>query len=201
MRKYVAVLLAFLMGACAVWATDAGGDIMFGVCRPNLSWEPDSKARGILDSIKESGAKCVQLTLRENVEVTLGHVQYCKNIGLPVVLLIMPLETFMEDGAKPRPGNGKLWTVYGLSQIDVRKFEKIFGECVEFFKANDIEIIGFEVFNEINWADFNGDLPVNDGAGIVLDEDNYGEHAFAGKYFKGMAVSYTHLTLPTKLEV
>ena len=182
----MAALLAILAGANAYGAADSGRDIMFGVCRPNLSWEPDVKAREILDSIKESGADCVQLTLRENVEVTLAHVQYCKSIGLPVVLLIMPLETFMEDGAKPRSGKGKLWTVYGLSQIDVGKFEKIFGECVEFLKANGIEIIGIEVFNEINWADFNGDLPTSEGAGIVLGEGNYGEYAFAEKYFKGM---------------
>ena len=59
MRKYMAALLAILAGANAYGAADSGRDIVFGVCRPNLSWEPDVKAREILDSIKESGADCV----------------------------------------------------------------------------------------------------------------------------------------------
>ena len=199
MRKCLKALSGFVLGR--IWSTaafvffaaagtaetqDAGPDIMFGVCRPNLGWEADEKAEGILDSIKESGAKCVQLTLRENIEVTLRHARYCNSINLPVVLLIMPLETFMENGAEPRPGNGSLWTVYGLSQIDVRKFEKMFGECVKFLNDEGVEIIGIEVFNEINWADFNGDLPVNEGVGVVLDENNYKDHAFSEKYFTGM---------------
>ena len=108
--------------------------LQFGFCRPNLMWVNDKKkCEEILDGIKASGAKCVQLTLRENSAPTLQHIEYANSIGLPVNMLIMPMQDFMLDGAKPRPKSKNFWSVYGVSQVDLKKFEKKLDEyCAQF---------------------------------------------------------------------
>jgi len=164
--------------------------IQYGFCRPNLSWlGAKNNWQPILDGIKESGAKAVQLNFRENSKPTYEQIAHCNKIELPVNLEIMPLETFVKDGSQKRDGGGKLWNAYGISQIDLQKFSAIFSEWVKELKKRNLRIESFEVFNEINWADFNGDLAIVQG-GAAVTEKNYKKYPFALKYIEGM-VTYS----------
>lgn len=166
--------------------------LQFGFCRPNLMWVNDKKkCEEILDGIKASGAKCVQLTLRENSAPTLQHIEYANSIGLPVNMLIMPMQDFMLDGAKPRPKSKNFWSVYGVSQVDLKKFEKKLDELFKDIAQRRLNILSIELFNEINWVDFNGDLQTVEG-GAIINENNYKDFPFMEKYIEGME-KYTQL--------
>ena len=82
-------------------------------------------------------------------------------------MLIMPMQDFMLDGAKPRPKSKNFWSVYGVSQVDLKKFEKKLDELFKDIAQRRLNILSIELFNEINWVDFNGDLQTVEGGAIT----------------------------------
>lgn len=62
---------------------------------------------------------------------------------------------------KPRLGRGKeIRDVRGLSSMDVSRYREIITNFLGQLDSAKITIYGIEVGNEINWANFNGDLPL-----------------------------------------
>ena len=198
-KPIMSIIMAAIFSAANIFAAESNAkklsndtSLQFGFCRPNLMWVGDqNKALKLLDGIKASGAKCVQLTMRENAEPTFRHIEYANSIGLPVNMLIMPMEDFMRNGSKPRPKTKHFWSVYGLSQLDAKKFEKKLDKLLDTIAKRRLNILSIELFNEINWVDFNGDLqPVEGGA--IIDESNYKNFPFMKNYIAGME-KYTQL--------
>lgn len=195
----ICAAIAAVFSAANVLAAESNAEklsndtsLQFGFCRPNLMWVSDKeKCKEILDGIKASGAKCVQLTLRENSDPTLRHIEYANSIGLPVNMLIMPMQDFMLDGAKPRPKSKNFWSVHGISQVDLKKFEKKLDELFMEISRRRLDILSIELFNEINWVDFNGDLQTVEG-GAIINEENYRKFPFMKNYIAGME-KYTKL--------
>lgn len=154
-----------------------------GICEPNLVWQKKTEQKNTMDDIKKIGCKNLRTGVREKVEIAFDLAEYCNKITLPICLNIMPLDRHMVNGAKKRTELKELWNVYGLSSLDVKKFLSEFEKWNDFLIRKKINVESFEVFNEINWADFNGDLL---GGGIYITEENSDSIPFFKNYLKGM---------------
>ena len=68
-----------------------------------------------------------------------------------------------------------------------QKLDELFKDIAQ----RRLNILSIELFNEINWVDFNGDLQTVEG-GAIINENNYKDFPFMEKYIEGME-KYTQL--------
>lgn len=152
-------------------AVDARG--VLGFCRPNLNWYGTvAQENALLDKMATSGAgmKAVRLTLTATDPATradvIAHIAHCNSLGIAVLLQpALGNPAFYPAGTTKRPGNDDIAACYGLSQIDPLLFEAQIGLFLQEAKDANVTITGIELGNELNWADYNGDLPVYSSSG------------------------------------
>lgn len=170
-------ILAIALPACGI--APAGSitrpaTLPLGVNRPNLAWVAHGnmdEQRKVIDAMWAAGVRRVRLTLNMPYDRVVEHLAYCNTIGMSVTLCIMPGNpAFFRAGAVPRKGlvdprtNARLlYNQYRLADLDeagyTRAIETFLNDC----RRQGARMDALEVFNEVNWADFNGDLPVIEG--------------------------------------
>ena len=60
-----------------------------------------------------------------------------------------------------------------------QKLDELFKDIAQ----RRLNILSIELFNEINWVDFNGDLQTVEG-GAIINENNYKDFPFMEKYIE-----------------
>jgi hypothetical protein len=158
----IAAMLAVLwltLSALAVAAKDDGG-VYIGINRTNIAWADADVRKQTIAAMGKHGVRVLRLDWREprdNMRDVLGLAKE-QNIS---VLLIMPMTLVVgRSGANNRPGFRNFGPRARLSDIDVQKFGRYFAEAIRDIKRSGVHVIAFQIGNEINWADFNGDLPL-----------------------------------------
>ncbi len=147
--------------------------VLHGVCRQNLQWvKNQSTIENIADNIALSEIPLVRLSAvkeRGSIDQVIQNIQTFSRRNIHV-LLVQPLfRDFFTEGYQLVPGPN--YKLYKMSDIDMNRFSKFMDN---FFRALSTQIepgvlVGFELFNEVNWGDFNGDLqPRLDGKGQVF---------------------------------
>jgi hypothetical protein len=155
------LLASCLIAAVALLHTvaPARAELALGVNRTNLAWE--GGWRGIVDEMNRHGVKSVRLTLVQPWKVTAETVLYANERGMDVLLNVpLSLPAFYPPTAQRRPGNGKLREIHRLSLADVAAYEQFMRQFLDELQRRGGRLVGIEIGNEINWADFNGDLPL-----------------------------------------
>lgn len=165
-----------------------------GVNRTDLYWlegGPAAQLR-LLNTIKSGGSDYVRFTLQayqNKVEVR-DHILYCNKIGLKPLICIMlnGIADIYPPGTKQvnrlRAGEDRMfWDGYPVSQIDEGRFNVFMTDLLTYWRDEGCVIDVIELGNELNWIDFNGDLPrYANGEGRIFDN------------------SYTWNTLPDSLK-
>jgi hypothetical protein len=137
----------------------ARAEVSLGVNRPNLTWERNW--RTIVDDLHQHGVKAVRLTLVEPWPVTADTIAYANARGIDVLLNVpLSLASFYAPGERRRPGNGPIREVHRLSRLNIETYELFMGRFLDALEQRGARLAGIEIGNEINWADFNGDLPL-----------------------------------------
>jgi hypothetical protein len=137
----------------------AGAEPALGVNRTNLAWEQGWRA--ILDDLRRHEVKAVRLTLVEPWQRTAETIEQANRQGLDVLLNIpLSLASFYPPGELRRPGNGRLREIHRLSRLDMGRYEPFLARFLDELERRNVRLAGIEIGNEINWADFNGDLPL-----------------------------------------
>lgn len=177
--------IAMLM--CAV-AHAAPSMVPLGVHRSNLAWAFE----GSLDSQKElvdimynANIRRLRFSYRPNEELSIAHIKYAREKGMHVHLVIpTAFAAFFEPGTEKRPGTDIFRTVYPVSKLDTTRFHVEMVRILGAIKSSGTRPDALELFNETNWAGFNGDLPVIEG-GYIFDASTPISHEHLGTVVEG----------------
>lgn len=144
--------------------------VRIGINRTDLYWMEGglSAQTKLLDSIRAVGCEYVRFTLNsyQYKEQVRDHILYCNKIGIKPLVCIMlgsivqiyPFGT--ELVSRLRPGEPRMfWDEYPVSQLDENRFENFMQDVLTYWKNAGCVIDVLELGNELNWIDFNGDLP------------------------------------------
>lgn len=139
--------------------------------RTNLAWVEEWQV--VLDRMAAAGVASVRLTLVPPFDRTAEIVAYAGQHGMQVLLnLPLSLAEYYEPGALPRPGNDKIRAVRRLSDLDEARYARALGGFLAELDRRGARVAALEPGNEINWADFNGDLPVTP-VGQIFDHAGF----------------------------
>lgn len=142
-----------------------------GVNRTNLALV--SKPTEVLKEITKHNIRDIRLTMNPPFERSAEIAAFASALGLRVLLNIpLGYSEFFATSAYVREGGGRFFPQRRLSEIDVKKFRRSFDLFLRRLDEQNGHLEAAEIGNEINWTDFNGDLPLDD-PGIVIGIDNY----------------------------
>lgn len=154
--------------------------LKLGINRPNLVWAYGGDVaaqKSLLDRIHAAGATRVRLSLQLPYAKAIEHIRHCNHLGMDVTIWIgAGNPAFYPAGSAKRKGipnpEGEfplLFDQYPLADLDIAGFRSVLTAFLQDCRRRNARIEALQVFTEVNWADFNGDLPVVEG-GWFLDE-------------------------------
>lgn len=157
-----------------LWATSAGTAddswpprqppsddvIIVGINRTNLAWEPAEVRKSTLEAMRASGIRAVRLSWRKPAAAMREVLDHAVANDIAVLIEIPVDKRIVREGAVRRPGNGRLGSRYRLSDLDLLRFERLLAEIAAEIAERPLRVVALQFGNEINWADFNGDLPL-----------------------------------------
>jgi len=174
---------ALALPACPIAGRSDG--VERGVNRTNLAWEQHWKAS--IDQMAAHGVTGIRLTLTQPIRRSAEIAAYATAKGFRVLVNVpLSLGSYYEPSVVPRQGQARIRAVRRLSDLDIHRYEDVLGEFLRNLDQRGGRLVGLEVGNEINWADFNGDLPVGVG-GQILDEDALRQTADYAKVIEGLS--------------
>lgn len=169
-----------------------------GIHRTNLGWiKNPARELAILDEIKALGARSVRISLNRPFERAVEHVAHCNEIDLPPILMLaIENPAWFPPNRTIRKGNGLLHDMPLLSEIDPERFRAELHRILQPFAERELKIGTLQLFNELNWAGFNGDLPAAE-PGIEIDAQTPPGDPVYQQWRKGIA-NYRQLLAITR---
>ncbi|MFK7900491.1 MAG: hypothetical protein AB8B61_07005 [Cyclobacteriaceae bacterium] len=177
MKNCIFLIVAIVLATNCSHAQD--NKITIGIHRTNMSWTKRDKYKELLDGMKAIGARNVRLSSikgRGRIETILNHIAYANSIDLEVLLIIaLPNNSYYDQDTqkKPKINGGK---IYAALDVNHEKYKSHTAQLFQGIKERNLKVKAFEVFNEVNWTDFNSDLPnwrfskeVTKGTGLVFN--------------------------------
>lgn len=131
-----------------------------GINRTNLAWEPVGRRKSIIEEFDKSGARLIRLSWREPRENMRDVLDLAARRNIVVLIEIPMVNLLAASGSMPRPASGSFGARTRLSDIEVDKFAAYFDRALTDIEQTGVKVVAFQLGNEINWADFNGDLPL-----------------------------------------
>ncbi len=140
---------------------DADTGQRFGINRVNLAWLPADARQRLLADMAANGVRLIRLSLTAPFPNSLDAVRVASGHGMRILLEI-PLGTpaFYRPEVTKRPGHGRVWDMYRLSDIDLDAFRTAFAAALHDIDRQGIVLAAIQPGNELNWAGYNGDLHV-----------------------------------------
>jgi hypothetical protein len=153
-RSLVVTVFAYLL-CCG----PAAAAYIQGVNETNLAWQPNPGA--VLDEMAAHGVRNVRASLVEPFERSLSAMRDARqhNVRIWLEVALGPA-AYYAPGSPVRSAMGRTNNVRGLCHIDPQRFGAVFGPLLSRIEQTGVTLLGIEIGNEINWAGFNGDLPV-----------------------------------------
>ncbi|QHI70794.1 hypothetical protein [Tichowtungia aerotolerans] len=166
-----------------------GETLKLGINRTNLAWvESKERQFEILDEIHALGVKSIRLAMPLPHLPTYEHIRYCNKLGVDVVLLVLSPEKdiYFDPGTPIRDGDDEvIYDLPPLSEINEDQFLTLFRYYMVTLREGRLKVEAVQLFNELNWAAFNGDLPLVEGGAFITDE-NYRDYEFVGQWAAGI---------------
>lgn len=160
--------------ACQIAPIPAVSTIV-GVNRPNLGRVKDFIS--ILQDMRKADVQAVRLTLDPPFETSISTIVEANRLGLKVLLNVPTWwPDFAFNGAIQRPGRPgtQFYSIHRLSDLDVDRYESTLRRVIIAIENRGAQVDAFEIGNEINWAAFNGDLPLTT-PGRLFGRANFAE--------------------------
>jgi hypothetical protein len=181
------VIIVFLLTIPTSGNLQATYRYEFGVAEQQLIWrfaevadpaERLSLQLQMLDAMAAINIRWIRMSLiypSNNDAHLFAHIQRCKELGIKVLIVLesdlpglYPPETERRPGTAP-PGKPQ-WPSFRLSELDLDLTEAVVQSFFEELQSRGLKIHALEIFNEINWNCFNGDLPLAPG-GLLINEN------------------------------
>lgn len=188
-------LLCGCVSAGKIAASRTGpAEFELGATDQNLQWAEKgdlAKQLAHIDALADAGAEWVRLSLRQPfAPLLLEHIKRANERGVKVLIVFeSDNPQLYPSGAKKRLGNyghgGYAWDSYRLSELDLTLSTAFVRQFFESLKAEHATVSAVEMFNEINWNAFNGDLPLATG-GLWIDDATPWDDPVFVKYRAGI---------------
>lgn len=165
-----------------------GGQLRLGINRTNLPWLTGAERQlEVLRDIKRLGAENIRLAWVQPFASGYDHIAECNRLGLPVTLMIphSELKLHYPPDVTVREKKTNLMAMPYLSQMNTEGFVADFRTFLLNLRSKGLRVEAVQPFNEVNWADFNGDLPYVEG-GLIIDESNWRRHDFVKRWATGI---------------
>lgn len=154
--------------ALANGAEDSAGTI--GIVTANVAWESPTDARATFAEIAGAGFSSVRIGLKNPVTSTYAALAAANEAGLRILITFPLVDGSVSiAGTPPRAATKRFFNAFGLSQIDLLRFERRVDDLLDFVESNRIPLLGLELGNEINWSGYNGDLPLRQTGEVIFD--------------------------------
>lgn len=154
---------------------DAPYNVKFGVVQMNIGRVDDWQSR--LDDMIRFGVKSVRLNAKAGRDTDLKAIAYAQKNGMDVLMVVhITDKDFFDTAIEKRGSGGMVRDQRPLSQLNLSLFEKHFKHIVKSLDDMQISIPMLEVGNEINWAGYNGDLPILKQGRIFQTIDELGPY-------------------------
>lgn len=156
MVRLLAVLLLVLaaLPCCA--------EPVIGVNVNNPQWLPAERQIAIINELADAGVLAVRVpylpSTGEDYSPILDFIRhlYSRSIGVHLVIW----SQYPADAPRRAPGTASGWPQPGLSKSDPERLRVLATEMFRRLDGAGIHLVGLELDNEINWTEFNGDIPV-----------------------------------------
>lgn len=191
---FVVRLLTILWIVLAAFPCRASSVI--GVNVNNPQWLSAERRAAIIDELADAGVQAVRVpylpSTAEDYGPIVNFIQRLHERGIGVHLIVW--SQYPADAPRRAPGTPSGWPQPGLSKSDPARLRVLANELFRNLDAAGIRLVGLEFDNEINWTEFNGDIPVP-GRGRTLrvaelQGSALGRTILAGfdAYLRGLAV-------------
>jgi hypothetical protein len=158
------VLVGMLAIGAGIPASATGSDepaFSTGVAVANIAWEKPSVVASTLGDIADAGFASVRIGIKNPVTKSYHALEQAKLAGLDILVTIPLIDgSVAAEGTVPRPQTGNFFPAYGLSQIDLARYQARLEDLLAFADFHRIPLLGLELGNELNWSGYNGDLPL-----------------------------------------
>jgi hypothetical protein len=136
-------------------------DLAVGVNATTLSWETDQQWRQAVDEMAANGVRYLRIGFHPPL-ARLGRIIKYANENNIKVLISAPLglPRYYPNNVKARPRNAIFRAVSGLSNIDIDRFAAVWRDHRQQLRGVGARVFAYEIGNEINNPDFNGDFPL-----------------------------------------
>lgn len=138
------------------------GGVIVGINRTNLAWEPADVRKTTIEAMDSAGIRVVRLSWREPAQSMLDVLDHAAAHDVGVLIEIPIGKRVVREGASRRAGNDRLGPRYRLSDLDLERLELVLDDIAAAITERPLRLVALQLGNEINWADFNGDLPLLD---------------------------------------
>ena len=176
-------LLAFAMN-CPAQGNGAAGNIVQGMSlvhpdRGSVEYQDE-----LIAQLRENNIHVVRCWISPNPkDIDFAKRLYAAGIKIDVLLHpAYPPNTPVRP-APPTPMNN-MWSLPRLADASPEFSKKAFESVLGQLDANGIQVVGFELLNEINGAGFNGDFPAP-GQGRTFDLEDLSRDPEAEQVAKG----------------
>ncbi|MCZ0733214.1 hypothetical protein [Phreatobacter sp. AB_2022a] len=167
--RFLLVAALILTGLAAQPAKADTQGVVIGVNRVNLNGLPPAERERIIREMVANGVKVARLNIVRPTPEGIQTLRIAQANGLAVILNIGVLAPeYMRADAPQRPAIRRFSARPRLSQLDPARFEQRFAALWHEIERTGVSLVAVEFSNELNWADFNGDLNVGE-RGTVYD--------------------------------
>lgn len=161
-------------------------DAIMGVNRVNLNQLPPAERQRIIRQMVENGVKVARLNIVRPTETGLETLRIARDNGLSVILNFGVLAPeYLRQGAAERPAARRFTARPRLSDVDAARFGERFAWLWRRIEEIRPDLVAIEFSNELNWADFNGDLGVGE-RGRVFDRTTMATMPNAEAFERGL---------------
>ena len=175
---FVNIALSLLPTTCAL------ADTVLGVNNVHIGWLAPELREKTVGEMRDAGVASVRVDLIPPYDQTIDSLEILSRHGISIELVVgLGGGELLNSRITKRSGRGQIWSVAGLSQLNVPFFERRFGAIWQEIERRHIHLLAVELGNEINWAAFNGDLALTNpglkpragapGIGALIDPTIY----------------------------
>jgi hypothetical protein len=169
-RSFVAFSVALVAALAMSWTTALAARNLLGerpqtqilgMNQTNLAWADPQQQAAILRDMSSVGIHAVRVRFSPPVARFVDLVGLARDQGIQVFVVVgLNDPAYYPEGTLRRPGRGIIHPAYRLSGIDVGRTKTALKQLFDALDSRSLAVTGFEIGNEINWADFNGDLSI-----------------------------------------
>lgn len=184
--RFLLVAALILAGLAAHKAKADSQGVVIGVNRVNLNGLPPAERERIIREMVANGVKVARLNIVRPTPEGIQTLRIAQANGLAVILNIGVLAPeYMRADAPQRPAIRRFSARPRLSQLDPARFEQRFSALWREIERTGVALVAVEFSNELNWADFNGDLNVGE-RGTVYDAASLARMPGLGDFERGL---------------